>query len=190
MAPYGDASRSQVAARCGQHHRARPRADGASAGASTWPVPGAVPHAPLICAEPGDSTHELSAARARDLRTTTRSRVVGRPSTASSFDAGPGSKWLRGHAGAATLPSRHKGQIAAEFPEPETLTSPAGRTQPPGHRHDQRPKGRARAFGDTFRAAWSPDARSKNAYDLEPRYGIDRRPSPYHGPLAVPVTAA
>ena len=79
----------------------------------------------------------------------------------------------------ASSPSRHKGQIADGFPEPETLNSHAPRTQSQVTAMISVPSAALGtshaalgASGGHFRAKLSSDTQSKNTHDLEPPYGI------------------
>ncbi len=134
------------------------------------------PDATLIRSLPGMEdtlTHELSAARARDLRATTRSRGGPTACPPRSFDADPEPKWLQGHLGqhrslhgirtpiAADSRNRKRSAVALSERNPQVTAMISVQRAARGH------------LGGTFRTMWSPDTRSKNAHDLEPPYGIE-----------------
>jgi hypothetical protein len=103
------------------------------------------------------------------------------PTACGRFDADPEPNWPQGHSGQHRYLRGVKGQIAAGFPEPETLTSHARRTQPqvtamisvPSAAPESTSHSAGGASGGHFRATLSPDTRSKNIHDLEPPYGIE-----------------
>ncbi len=166
----------------GGHHGARPGAGGPRR-RQHLACPASDPQAPLICAEPGHGTHKLSAAGARDLGATTRSRG-GRPAV---HRMRPPRYPIRNRSGPRTTLGQHRyprGMKARLLPD--SGTGNAHQPRPahaiPGHRHDQRPK---RSAGGHRAQRWGASGGTSGLHChriherktlmswLEPPYGIE-----------------